>query len=161
MTKSILGKTTRTEDTIYEHKCFVIMPFGGWLDTYYFDIYMPAIKAAGFEPQRADDLYGSRPIINDIWNSTKEANVILADLTKKNPNVFYELGLAHAIAKPTILITATMKDVPFDLKHLRIIEYDKNFPKWSEILQEKITKSLKEILKKPEQTILPILSISS
>jgi len=91
--------------------CFIIMPFGGWFDKYYSEIYTPAIEDAGFEAKRADDLYRPGNIVNDIWNYTKDANVILADLTNKNPNVFYELGLAHAITKPAILITASMDDV--------------------------------------------------
>lgn len=79
--------------------CFVIMPFDGWSDQYYREIFRPAIEDAGLKPCRADDLYRTGPIINDIWAYTQEAKVILADLTGKNPNVFYELGLAHAIAK--------------------------------------------------------------
>ncbi len=79
---------------------FMIMPFRGWFDKYYEDIYKPAIEDAGFDSKRADDLYRPGNIVNDIWTYTKEASVILADLTNKNPNVFYELGLAHAITKP-------------------------------------------------------------
>jgi len=48
--------------------------------------------------------------------------VLLADLTGKNPNVFYELGLAHALAKPVILIAETLDDIPFDLRALRVIQ---------------------------------------
>lgn len=155
MAKANEKKEILDEEKSVKPKCFVIMPFGGWFDKYYFEIYVPAIEAAGFESKRADDLYRPGNIVNDIWNYTKEAKVILADLTNKNPNVFYELGLAHAITKPAVLITATMDDVPFDLRSLRVIEYDKNSPKWGEILQEKITKSLSETLKNPEEAIPP------
>ena len=75
------------------------MPFGGWLDDYYQDIYCPAINAAGLEPHRADDLFRPSTIVTDIWVYTKKARLILADLSGKNPNVFYELGLAHALAE--------------------------------------------------------------
>jgi len=135
--------------------CFIIMPFGGWFDSYYKEVYVPAIEKAGFIAKRADDLYRPGNIVNDIWNYTKEADVILADLTNKNPNVFYELGLAHAITKPAILITASMEDVPFDLRSLRVIEYDKNSPQWGELLQNKITLALKETLNNPEKSIPP------
>ncbi|KAB5489516.1 hypothetical protein [Flagellimonas hadalis] len=135
--------------------CFIIMPFGGWFDKYFSDIYVPAIEKAGFEAKRADDLYRPGNIVNDIWNYTKNANVILADLTNKNPNVFYELGLAHAITKPAILITASMEDVPFDLRSLRVIVYDKNSPDWGDILKDKIAKALEETLKSPEDAIPP------
>ena len=150
-TKTISSKKAQES----KPKCFVIMPFGGWFDKYYFEIYVPAIEAAGFEAKRADDLYRPGNIVNDIWNYTKEAKVILADLTNKNPNVFYELGLAHAITKPAVLITATIEDVPFDLRSLRVIEYDKNYAKWGEILQDKITKSLTETFQNPEEAIPP------
>lgn len=154
-------KTTKLKSSLNDNaskpnpKCFVIMPFGGWFDNYYEDIYIPAIENAGFDAKRADDLYRPGNIVNDIWNYTKESTVVLADLTNKNPNVFYELGLAHAITKPAVLITASMDDVPFDLRSLRVIVYDKNSPNWGDILQEKITKALKETLSSPQDSIPP------
>jgi hypothetical protein len=135
--------------------CFVIMPFGGWLDDYYTSIYCPAIEAAGLEPHRADDLFTPSTITNDIWAYTKRAKVLLADLTGKNPNVFYELGLAHALTKPAILISESLDDIPFDLRALRVILYDKNAPAWGEILKEKIERSVVEVLKAPVEAILP------
>ena len=135
--------------------CFVIMPFGGWLDDYYAQIYCPAIQAAGLSPHRADDLFRPSTIVNDIWAYTKRSKVLLADLTGKNPNVFYELGLAHAIAKPAILIAESMDDIPFDLRALRIILFDKNAPDWGQILKQKIQASLQEVLKSPIEAVLP------
>lgn len=135
--------------------CFTIMPFGGWFDDYYDSIYCPAIKAAGLEPCRADDLYRPSTIVNDIWSLTQKAKIVLADLSGKNPNVFYELGLAHALAKPAILVTESIDDVPFDLRALRVLEYNKNQPRWGEILQDKITSSIKEIAQSPLQSVLP------
>lgn len=131
------------------------MPFGGWFDSYYESIYVPAIDAAGLEPCRADDLYRPSTIIHDIWSYTQSAKLVLADLSGKNANVFYELGLAHALAKPAILITESMEDVPFDLRALRVLEYNKNEPRWGEALQEKITASIREVLDAPLQSVLP------
>jgi hypothetical protein len=135
--------------------CFVIMPFGGWLDDYYETIYRPAINAAGLSAHRADDLYRPSTIVNDIWAYTKRAKLLLADLTGKNPNVFYELGLAHALAKPAILVSESMDDIPFDLRALRIIVYDKNDPKWGELLQEKVRLAIKEVTRTPQEAVLP------
>lgn len=135
--------------------CFVIMPFGGWLDDYYGEIYSPAIHASGLEAHRADDLYRPSTIVNDIWSYTKRAKLLLADLTGKNPNVFYELGLAHALAKPAILVAESMDDIPFDLRALRVIVYDKNDPKWGERLQQKVRTAIKEVLKAPQAAVLP------
>ncbi len=135
--------------------CFTIMPFGGWFDQYYVDIYKPAIEAAGLVPRRADDLYRPGTIVHDIWEYTQGAKVILADLTGKNPNVFYELGLGHALAKPVILVTESISDVPFDLRALRMIDYDKNQPDWGEVLKEKIRTSILEVLQAPLRAVLP------
>jgi hypothetical protein len=150
-----MAKQTNKRDSKKEKSCFIIMPFGGWFDTYYEDIYIPAINDAEMKPTRADDLYRPGNIVNDIWNYTKSADIIIADLTSKNPNVFYELGLAHAITKPAVLITASMDDVPFDLRSLRVIVYDKNIPNWGDKLKDKITKALIETLKSPEDAIPP------
>lgn len=135
--------------------CFVIMPFGGWLDDYYETIYQPAITAAGLKPHRADDLYRPSTIVNDIWAYTRRAKLLLADLTGKNPNVFYELGLAHALAKPVILVAESMDDIPFDLRALRIIVYDKNDPHWGDLLQAKVKAAIDEVLKSPQAAVLP------
>ena len=88
------------------------MPFGDWFDHYYETVYTPAIRATGLIPRRADDLFRPSAIVNDIWALTQQAKVILADLTGKNANVFYELGLAHAVAKPAILVAESMDDIP-------------------------------------------------
>jgi len=143
--------TTPTDKDV----CFVIMPFGGWLDDYYETIYSPAIQAAGLSPHRADDLYRPSTIVNDIWAYTNRAKLLLADLTGKNPNVFYELGLAHALAKPVILVAESMDDIPFDLRALRIIVYDKNHPRWGERLEDKVKTSIEEVLRSPQEAVLP------
>lgn len=131
------------------------MPFGGWLDTYYHSIYSPAIRDAGLDPHRADDLFRPSTIVNDIWEYTKKCKVVLADLTQRNPNVFYELGLAHALAKPAILIAETMEEIPFDLRALRIIVYDKNLPDWGAALRENICTAIQEVLQSPVSAVLP------
>jgi hypothetical protein len=93
--------------------------------------------------------------MNDIWDMTNEARILLADLTGKNPNVLYELGLAHAIAKPVVMVVEDIDDVPFDLRSLRVIEYDKNHPGWGRTLKMSITNSITEALESPAQYVLP------
>jgi len=158
----VTKKTTRTRRQTApssnagdKETCFTIMPFGGWFDAYYESVYIPAIEAAGLIPCRADDLYRPSTIIHDIWAYTQSAKLILADLSGKNANVFYELGLAHALAKPAILVTESMDDVPFDLRALRVLEYNKNEPRWGEVLQDKITSAIKEVVEAPLQSVLP------
>ncbi|CAA6815189.1 MAG: Unknown protein [uncultured Sulfurovum sp.] len=133
--------------------CFTIMPYGDWFDIYYNEIYAPAINEAGLISKRADDLYRPSSIVHDIWQYTKECQLVLADLTGKNPNVLYELGLAHAIAKPVILIVESMEDIPYDLRALRIIEYNKNAHNWGELLKEKIINAIIEIILAPTKAV--------
>ena len=85
---------------------------------------------------RADDIYRPGNVINDNWNLTKEAKIILADLTDRNSNVLYELGLAHALAKPAIIVTPDENLVPFDLRQLRLLIYDVNQPQWGNKLKK-------------------------
>ncbi len=135
--------------------CFIIMPYGDWFDHYYKQIYKKAILDAGLKPIRADELFTASAVIDDIWNLTKMSKIVLADLTEKKPNVFYELVLAHALAKPALLITESMDDVPFDLRHLRVITYYKNDEEWGQKLINEITIALKETLAAPERSVLP------
>ncbi len=133
--------------------CFVLMPFGEWFDRYYKDIYVPAIKEAGFEPLRADSLFNSGSVIEQIWQQIRKAKVLLADLTGKNPNVFYELGLAHAVPKPVVFVAGNIEDVPFDVRHLRVVTFDVREPSWSDRLRRDITAYLKSARAEPERTI--------
>jgi hypothetical protein len=152
-------KTSRSKPKVKgkatENICFTIMPFGDWFDSYYESIYVPAIEAAGLTPRRADDLYRPSAIVHDIWGLTQSAKLLLADLSGKNPNVFYELGLAHAIARPAILVAESIDDVPFDLRALRVLVYDKNEPSWGEVLRSNIESSIREVLAAPLEAVLP------
>ncbi|MCC6826011.1 MAG: hypothetical protein IT172_09740 [Acidobacteria bacterium] len=133
--------------------CFVMMPFGGWFDRYYQDIYVPAIKEAGLEPVRADELFSTGSVMEQIWDQISKARVLLADLTDKNPNVFYELGLAHAARKPVVFTTSNIEDVPFDLRHLRVIVYEVREPNWAEKLGKFTTEYLRNTIKDPAKSI--------
>lgn len=136
--------------------CFVMMPFKDPFDLYYETIFKPAILKANLEPVRADDLFRPSVIVGDLWQMIQDAKVLLAELTTKNANVFYELGLAHAIGKPIVLVSETMDDVPFDLQQLRVLPYDKNDPEWGADLRNRITKSIKETLDTPIEAVPPI-----
>jgi hypothetical protein len=77
----------------------------------------------GLTVRRADDFFTAHSVVWDIWKAIVSARLIVADCTDRNPNVFYEIGLAHTIGKPTILVTQKSEDIPFDLQHLRYIAY--------------------------------------
>lgn len=110
---------------INERLVFVLAPFLEPFTTIFKDHIKPTIEQGdAFTCIRADDIYDNRPIIEDIWKSINEARIVVAELTGRNPNVFYEVGIAHTVGKEVILITQSMDDVPFDLRHLRCIVYD-------------------------------------
>lgn len=111
------------DKTIQPGLCFVLMQFGGRFDQLYDSIIKPTVEAQGLTCLRADEIYTDKSIVSDIWDSIQRAEIIIADITGKNPNVLYELGLAHSLWRKTILITQNMSDVPFDLRQLRIITY--------------------------------------
>lgn len=138
---------------MFLNTCFVIMPFGNWFNRYYQEIYVPAIKEASFEPVRVDELFSTGSVVEQIWEQISKASVLLADLSNKNPNVFYELGLAHAAKKPVILTASKLEDVPFDLRHLRVILYEIREPDWSQKLKNNITSYVKNAAKDPTKSI--------
>jgi hypothetical protein len=115
------------------------MLFGGWNDEHYEQI-KPAILEAGMEPHRADDLDRPGAIVQDMWAHMIAATNVLADLSHKNANVLYELGLAHAIGKPVIMVSESVEDIPFDLRALRVLKYDRNAPGWGEALKAKMVR---------------------
>lgn len=134
--------------------CFVVMPFALPHGSYYAQVYEPAIKKAGLKPVRADsEIFGAGKIIDQIWTGINAAKVLLAELTTKNPNVFYELGLAHALKKPVVLVSSNEKDVPFDLQHIRVIYYDVNDPYWGNKLLDKVAENILSAIKNPEEAI--------
>jgi hypothetical protein len=137
--------------------CFVMQPFGGHLGTYYEAIFKPAIDKAGLTPMRADDdIFATGKIMDQVWRGIRQATVLVAELTSKNPNVFYELGLAHALRKPVVLVSSNEDDVPFDLRHIRVILYDQTDPFWGEKLIDKIADNIKSALTDPEEAIFKL-----
>ena len=146
------GVTVTATDT-----CFVVMPFSDPIGGYYDSLYKPAIEKAKLKPDRADsDIYGTGKIIDQIWKGINNARVLLAELTGRNANVLYELGLAHALHKPVVLICAKAneEDVPFDLRHVRAIYYDKDDPFWGAKLVEKVAEKILSVLADPKDAIL-------
>jgi hypothetical protein len=67
--------------------------------------------------------------------------------------VLYELGLAHALKKPVVLVASNQPDVPFDLHHIRVIYYDMTDPFWGAKLIEKVAENILSALKNPEEAI--------
>jgi hypothetical protein len=133
--------------------CFVLSPFKEPFDSYFSKIVKPAIEANRLYAVRGDSLFRPATIMDDIWSGIRKAKLLVAELTERNPNVFYELGLAHAISKPVILISQTMDDIPFDLRAIRVLIYDKDIPDWGLRLKKAISSAIKEVVQAPLDSI--------
>ena len=107
---------------------FVLMPFAQEFDPVYEHFIKRVLVDAGFDVTRADEIKGQNNILRDVIEKIGISNLIIADLTGANPNVFYELGIAHTRDKPVILIAQSVEHVPFDLKSYRVLEYAAEFP---------------------------------
>jgi hypothetical protein len=129
-----------------ENTCFVIMPFDSLFQTQYERVIRPAVEQLGLKCIRGDEMYSRPQVMVDIWKSIRKSRLLIAELTDKDPNVFYEIGLAHALGKPIILLTRNEDDVPFDLKALRYRYYDVNDPFWGENLQKAIQSMILNVL---------------
>ena len=142
--------------------CFVIMPFSstkrhtteGWTEIFD-DVHKPAITGSrlGYKCERSK--IGTGSFIKDILLQLNQADVVLADLTDMNPNVFYELGVRHALKNRTILVSQTMDDVPSDLKQYGVITYGTS-PKSVAEYKKKISETLKNIRNDPDRADNPV-----
>ncbi len=133
------------EFNIDPNLCFVLMQFNESMNPVYDDHIKPIVKSHGLACLRADEVLGLSSITSDIWEKINRARLLIADMTHKNPNVFYELGLAHALGKDVILLTQSMDYVPFDLKSLRCIVYSYD-PRGVKKLEEQLGATIKYII---------------
>jgi hypothetical protein len=106
---------------------FVLMPFAQDFDTVYSLFILPTLSDAGYEVKRADEIRSTQNILRDIVSGIVNSELVVADLTDSNPNVYYELGLAHALGKPVIMLTQSIDELPFDLKSYRVVPYTTHF----------------------------------
>lgn len=113
---------------------FVLMPFSDdFADIYKFGIQATADEN-GIVAERVDEQFYSETMLERIYRQIDAADVIIADMSGRNPNVFYEVGYAHAKGKLCTLLTQDAADIPFDLKHHRHLVYDGSIQKLKEML---------------------------
>lgn len=99
----------------------VMMPFAGFTAVY--EAIQSAAKITQMNCLRADNVWEHATIIQDVVSIIDKAAIIICDCTNRNANVFYEIGISHALGKEVILITQSKNDIPFDLIHHRYITY--------------------------------------
>lgn len=85
-----------------------------------------ACKASDLRYQRADDIWDEPEVIQDVFSLIYRSRIVICDFSGRNPNVFYEAGIAHTLGKPVMPIVQNPEDIPFDLRHLRFIKYHDN-----------------------------------
>lgn len=102
-----------------------MMPFDVGFNPVYESIQFAA-RNAGLRCRRADDIWENPAIIQDVVSLIDRSRVVVCDCTGRNPNVFYETGIAHTLGREVILITQSPHDIPFDLRHLRYVQYLNN-----------------------------------
>src|SRR5271166_3226218 len=153
-------------------KCFVIMPFGDirsdpdrrrQLDLLYEELIKPAVESVRIpgRPQekfichRGDKEARPGEIITHIVENLVEADISIANLSGRNPNVFYELGVRHAVNDNTILIAQSEDDVPFDLRGQRLIIYRCDF-EGGVLLRNALVEAIEDVLRSPKRVDNPV-----
>ena len=151
-------------------RLFVIMPFGNKralptfpdhagpthcsFDQWFEHIIKPAATTAGFEAVRADEQLSPGAIMTQVVAGIRDADAILAFLTGLNSNVFYELGWTHALKKPALLLVDKKQHVPFDITHLRVLQYDDTDVDKVAIYVPEVARRLTAIRDNPSASIL-------
>jgi hypothetical protein len=102
---------------------FVVMQYSGF-EELYTDVILPVTRSFGLRPYRADEVYGPGNLLADIVDGIETSQIVIAEITPPNENVFYEVGYAHALKKPTILLADQTKRLPFDLTGYRCLFYE-------------------------------------
>jgi hypothetical protein len=132
-------------------KVFVVMPFNDKVaENLYRHSIKPVCHKLDLNATRADEIFSPNPILDDIVVAIESAKVIIADITGRNANVFYELGISHTLKRSqTIMITRDPhKDVPFDVGHFRIIKYEDSISGKS-VFEHDLEQTLRVILGDP------------
>lgn len=125
-----------TDEPIF---AFVLMPFNDEFDDIYKFGIKELAKKIGINAERVDEQLYSEGMLSRIYSQIDQADLIITDMTGRNPNVFYEVGYAHAKNKLCLHLTQDSTDIPFDLQHQRHIVYGGSI----KILSEQLTDNLK------------------
>jgi hypothetical protein len=117
-------------------EAFVIIPFAPEFDRVYDRVIKPTCEDLGYEVSKADSTDTQQNILRDVITGIANADLLIADLTDSNANVFYEAGVADGLGIPTVLITQSIDSVPFDLQAYNMIEYSTDFVEIEEFESE-------------------------
>jgi hypothetical protein len=119
-TAPVFGRPEKPKEKI---DIFALMPFNTRMEKVYTNHIKKLGDELGLVIRRADEIFSPRPFMEKVWEGICASKLVLADCTEKNPNVFYEIGIAHTVGKKVVLITRSDDDVPSDIKHFDYIPY--------------------------------------
>jgi Restriction endonuclease len=119
--RELEAPSTRSAGSV--RRFFVVMPFAPDLDDVYHFGIRETIHTLGGACERADEIQHTGGILEKIYDSIRDASIIIAEVSFPNPNVFYEIGFAHALGKPVVLLTRDISNSPFDLRGYNHIVY--------------------------------------
>lgn len=142
--------------------CFVIQRFDGDIyDRRYRETFAPAIQKAGAKPVRADEVLGTKPVVEKIEQGLRTADIAFAEISEDNANVFLELGFALALGVPTVIVCdkGRRQYLPFDIAHRPVLFYSTNAQSDYERISVDVTKAAEAALLEsdvaPPQTAMP------
>jgi len=138
----------KTEVLGIRPSAFVIMPFRQPYDSLYRDVISPVADDCGIEIIRIDEVRGPGIILNDIQEQIQRSHVVVAEISEHNANVFYELGYAHALEKPAVLLVRQEKihEMPFDVRGYRAIPYEDSI-KGKKIVERNLEQTFRAVLR--------------
>jgi len=113
-------------------------------------IFEPALKEAGYKVTRADKVGTPGSISREIVSNVINSDLVIADVTDENPNVFYELAIRNAAKKPVIIFRGVNQPMPFDIYDKRAIDIDRIQPRIWENAKKALKTHIQEAEKKPE-----------
>ncbi len=132
----------------FQSDIFMITPFREEFDAVYQNVIVPTVTGMNLTIKRGDEFHSvSGQIMSEVWAAINACRLVIVETTQENANVYYELGIAHTLGKPAILITqgTQIEDFPFDIRHLRFIVY-KNTIAGGEQLESDLKKSIIRIV---------------
>lgn len=132
--------------TVQTKKAFVLIPPHSPFDFYYAAIFKSALEAVGYIVGSRHEASTSQTVLPPIPKRISEADLILCDMSEKHPDIFYDLGVAQAIGKNTILLSRREIEIPSALQNLQYIKYDDNEASWESELRGAIQERAKASL---------------
>lgn len=152
-----------------KERCFVIMPISdqgeysvGHFSKVYDQIFKPAIEKAGYEAYRVDENKISDSIIGKIFAALQECPMAICDLSNRNPNVLYELGIRQAYDKPVVLVQDEKTDRIFDVSGITTVNYSSK-RLYEEVLcdREKITEAIISTKEGKQNSIIKVVNVKN